>query len=78
MISYENNKFSFFKVVSLKSIESIRFKMFWMLKCYENFEFWSIDVICRSVILFIKGNLIKINFYVFVEYKIILKLLKGK
>lgn len=49
-----------------------------MLKCYENFEPWSTDAICRSVILFIKRNLTKINLYVFVEYKITLKLLKGK
>lgn len=49
-----------------------------MLKCYENFEPRSTDAICRSVILFIKGNLTKINLYVFVEYKITLKLLKGK
>lgn len=49
-----------------------------MLKCYENFEPRSTDAICRSVILFIKGNLTKRNLYVFVEYKITLKLLKGK
>lgn len=63
--------------MSLKSTESTRSKMLWMLKCYK-IEPWSTDAICRSVILFIKGNLTKINLYVFVEYKITLKLLKGK
>lgn len=64
--------------MSLKSTERTRSKMLWMLKCYENFEPRSTDAICRSVILFIKRNLTKINLYVFVEYKITLKLLKGK
>lgn len=64
--------------MSLKSAESTRSKMLWMLKCYEHFEPWSTDAICRSVILSIKGNLTKRNLYVFVEYKITLKLLKGK
>lgn len=63
--------------MSLKSTESTRSKMLWMLKCYK-IEPWNTDAICRSVILFIKGNLTKINLYVFVEYKITLKLLKGK
>lgn len=46
--------------MSLKSTESTRSKMLWMLKCYENFEPWSNDAICRSVILFNKNKSLRV------------------